>query len=429
VKTSPDRWHGRLLFRTYLFLAAGLAVAAVVLDAGFARLQSGPAENEDVWLERTFRLVEAEVAAAPAAARDSIAARLGRELDVGVQILDLDDVVHSAESEEGMARLTDGSGEVSYLRRAPSLAASIRIGPVVPQRESLAQRALPPLFYLSIFVIVGLWLRPMLRDLNLITQATQRFAADYREPMRTASQTTQLTGLAQNLDQMSARLSGLVQSQKELATALSHEMRTPLARIRFALAVLGPSGDGTLQKQVDAIGADLQEVDGLIGSILNYARLDHPDLHMDKQRVPLAAWVDQTVDKCRQPDKELDVIRQAGFDDALVDPRLMAIALSNLIVNAGRYARTRVRITLARAESGCELTVEDDGDGIPEKDRESVFKPFTRLDTSRNRATGGHGLGLAIVARIAALHGGTVTADASLSLGGARFTLRWPDAR
>ncbi|HJR69708.1 MAG TPA: histidine kinase dimerization/phospho-acceptor domain-containing protein, partial [Gammaproteobacteria bacterium] len=380
-------WHRGLLFRSYLFLAAGLLIVAVVLDAGFARLQSGRASNEDVWLERTFRLIETEIAAAPATERDSVAAQLGRELGVGVQVLDQGDVVHTAASAEDVARLTDGSGEVSYLRGAPSLAASIRIGPVAPQRDSFLQRALPPLFYLSIFVVVGLWLGPLLRDLDLITNATQRFAADYREPMQTAHRTTQLTSLAQNLDAMSARLSGLVQSQKELAAALSHEMRTPLARIRFALAVLGHGGSGELQKQVDAIGFDLQEIDGLIGSILNYARLDHPDLRMNIERVPLAAWVEQALDKCRQPGKDLDVIREQGFEEASVDPRLMAIALSNLVVNACRHARARVRLTLAQDARGYALIVEDDGEGIPAAQRESVFKPFTRLDTSRNRAT------------------------------------------
>ena len=426
MKGFARGWHRKLLFRSYIYLAAGLLIVAVVLDAGFARLQSGRASNEDVWLERTFQLIETEVAAAPATERDSVAARLGRELGVGVQILDQGDVVHTAASVGRPARLTDASGEVSYLRRAPALDASVRIGPVAAQGESLLQRALPPLFYVSIFVVVGLWLRPLLRDLSLITNATQRFAADYREPMRTAHRTTQLTSLAQNLDEMSMRLSGLVQSQKELAAALSHEMRTPLARIRFALAVLGHDGSGELQKQVDAIGADLQEIDGLIGSILNFARLDHPDLRMNIERVPLAAWVEQALAKCRQPGKGVDVVRDSRFDEASVDPRLMAIALSNLVVNACRYARARVRLTLAQGAGAYELIVEDDGEGIPAAERDSVFKPFTRLDTSRNRATGGHGLGLAIVARIAALHGGTVAVDQSRELGGARFTLRWP---
>ena len=99
-------------------------------------------------------------------------------------------------------------------------------------------RFLPVLFYASILLIVGLWLRPLLRDLRVLTVASQKFATDYREPLDTASRTTQLTSLATNLDDMSARVSQLIQSQKEMTAALSHEMRTPLARVRFAAAVL-----------------------------------------------------------------------------------------------------------------------------------------------------------------------------------------------
>jgi len=418
------RDHRRLLFRSYLFLATGLVVAAVVLDAGFARL----APSEDAWFERSRRLVETELAAAPAADRDDVAERLGRGLGVRVQVLASGDLIQGGESGEDVARLTDDSGNVSYLWRAPSLGASVRLGPVPPPRASFLLELLPPLFYLSIFVVVGLWLRPLLRDLDLITGAMQRFATDYREPMKTADRATQLTSLARNLDDMSARLSGLIQSQKELAAALSHEMRTPLARIRFALAVLGHGGGEKLQHELDAIGTDLQEIDGLVASILEYARLDHPDLALHEQVVPLAPWLEQTLDKCRQPQKEIEVVRDDAFAEARMDPRLMAIALSNLIVNACRYARATVRLTLRAGAAGYELVVEDDGDGVPEAARGAVFKPFTRLDTSRNRETGGFGLGLAIVARIAALHGGAVAVEASRALGGACFTLRWPGA-
>src|SRR5690606_31029587 len=90
-------------------------------------------------------------------------------------------------------------------------------------------------------------------------------------------------------------------------------------------------------------------------------------------------------------------------------------AASNLLVNACRYANREVAIELAESEDGYVLAVEDDGPGIPEADREKVFKAFARLDDSRSRGTGGYGLGLAIVARIAALHGG-----------GARIVIAWP---
>jgi signal transduction histidine kinase len=110
-----------------------------------------------------------------------------------------------------------------------------------------------------------------------------------------------------------------------------------------------------------------------------------------------------------------------------MEPRLMGLAVSNLLANALRYARHSVSVELSRDRGVNRLVVEDDGEGIPEAQRASVFHAFTRLDTSRNRQTGGFGLGLAIVARIASLHRGRVSAEASASLGGARLVLEWPE--
>ena len=144
-------------------------------------------------------------------------------------------------------------------------------------------RFLPVIFYASILLIVGLWLRPLLRDLRVLTAASQKFATDYREPLDTASRTTQLTSLATNLDDMSARVSQLIQSQKEMTAALSHEMRTPLARVRFAAAVLEGEVDESLRGQLRAVNADVQQIDDLISDMLDYARLDHPGLRMNCQ--------------------------------------------------------------------------------------------------------------------------------------------------
>jgi signal transduction histidine kinase len=427
VKRLRRNWHRKLLLRSYLFLAVGLLFVAVALDTAFTYLEARRTPDDDGWLERSFRLVESELAAAVPGERAAVAARLSRDLGMGVQILEPGDIVATARSDEGITSLRDASGRISYLRRAPSIPAAIRLGPVDVSDGGLLLRVLPPLFYFSIFVVVGLWLRPLFRDLDLLTRAAQQFAADYRQPLATAAHTTQLTGLAQNLDDMSARLGNLIQSQKELTTALSHEMRTPLARIRFALAVIRKDNGDALTEHLAGIGADVQEIEGLVASILNYARLDHPDQRMNWQLIPLEAWLETTLEKCRPVQKSLEIVRSETADTAWMDPRLMGIALSNLIVNAGRHARERVRLTVEVGETGCGLVVEDDGEGIPEPARAAVFKAFTRLDTSRNRDTGGHGLGLAIVARIAALHGGTVMVDRSSAFGGAKFVLHWQE--
>ncbi len=108
-----------------------------------------------------------------------------------------------------------------------------------------------------------------------------------------------------------------------------------------------------------------------------------------------------------------------------MDPRLMGLALSNLLTNAYRYAEQDVRCSVQGDANGYSIVVEDDGKGIPDSERKTVLKAFTRLDDSRNRETGGYGLGLAIVSRIASLHGGGINVSESDALGGAKFELSW----
>ena len=416
----------RLLFRSFLFLVGGLLLIAIVLDLGFDHLQSREEPDTDRWLESTFHLIEQQLAAAPIQQRERIATALADVLKVGVRLLERDDVYMNQTSQHRLPALVDADGGTSYLYDAESIDAIIRLGPIAEPTNKLLLNLLPPLFYLSIFVVVGLWLRPLLRDINVISDGAQRFAADYREPLSTAAQTTELSALAKNLDEMAARLSGVLRSQKELIAALSHEMRTPLARIRFALAVIGDRGDEKLHEELAAMGDDVQEIDDLIASMLNYARLDHPDIEMHWQAVPASAWLEQVTNKSRSDAIQIDGHIEGAPDKVWMDPRLMELALSNLLVNAGQYAGQQVRCSLAQVANEFMLTVEDDGKGIPEDLRGQVFKAFTRIDDSRNRETGGYGLGLAVVARVAELHGGTATVNSSPSLGGARFSIRWP---
>ena len=108
------------------------------------------------------------------------------------------------------------------------------------------------------------------------------------------------------------------------------------------------------------------------------------------------------------------------------EPRYLHRALQNLLSNAIRYAETRVRVSYRVSLDRCQVDVEDDGPGVPEDRWERLFTPFFRVDDSRTRVTGGHGLGLSIVRRIIRWHGGRVSIARSQALGGACFTLAWP---
>jgi signal transduction histidine kinase len=415
-----------LFIRSYLFLAGGLLIAAIVLDLGFGAFQSRHARAADPWLVSTFRLMESELVATPPAERAATAEGLSRRLGLDVNFLDAGEIAGLAGDVPGPQELEDDAGHIHYLWRSAALGGAIRLGPFVPPRESLAVRFVPVLFYASILAVVGLWLRPLLRDLSVLTRASQKFAGDYREPTDTAAHTTQLTSLATNLDDMSARVSQLIQAQKEMTAALSHEMRTPLARVRFAAAVLEGDVAEPLRPQLRALNADVQQIDNLISDMLDYARLDHPGLRMECLDTPLEPWLRHALAISPPHERKVSIVRVSDLEPAWMEPRLMELALNNLLANALRYAKTQVRASIERDGATQRLIVEDDGEGIPEGDREAVFRAFARLDTSRNRETGGFGLGLAIVARIAALHRGRVIAGSSPELGGARLVLEWP---
>jgi two-component system sensor kinase ParS len=419
--------HRGLFIRSYIVLAGGLLIAAIVLDLGFDALQSRQVRAADPWLVATFRLMETELAALPADQREARASALAGKLGLEIDLLEASDISGAAQLEPVPHELENEDGKIYYLWTSAVLGGALRLGPFGPPHESPVVRFLPVLFYGSILLIVGLWLRPLLRDLHVLTSAAQKFATDYREPLNTAADTRQLRSLARNLDDMSGKVSQLIQTQKEMTAALSHEIRTPLARVRFAAAVLEGQVDEDLRDQLRAVNTDVQQIDDLISDMLDYARLDHPGMRMNCQAVPLAPWLRQIL-VSSPPHERMVNVSHDGLETAWMEPRLMELAVSNLLANALRYARQSVRVSVAREREVYRLVVEDDGEGIPEGARDSVFRAFTRLDTSRNRNTGGFGLGLAIVARIASLHRGRVLADASSALGGARIALEWPGA-
>ena len=238
--------------------------------------------------------------------------------------------------------------------------------------------------------------------------------------------------LAAAFNGMAEHIQRLVGVQREMIHAVSHELRTPVARIRFGVQMIeSANSPEALQKQLDGIDGDIQELDELIDEILTYARLE--------QGGPVFALQERSVsDIVRQVVSEQQMVRpdhtiEADIDDESerwslsdVEPRYLHRAVQNLVGNAARYAAGRVKVHCQFDEDNCRIDVEDDGPGIPEEDWEKVFTAFARLDDSRTRTSGGYGLGLSIVRRILYWHGGQAFVSRSDELGGARFSLVWP---
>src|SRR5690606_20705508 len=275
---APRR-HGRLLFRTYAVIVGGLIATAALFDYGFGRLQDAIAPSASPWVEGNLTLIERQLAATPPDEREAAAAALERELGFPVDLLPADAVVRIGDAATARtSEMFDEQGRSTFLRVSERLGGAIlRIGPVDAQEtpRSRLLDAVPHLFYATIFVLVAVWLWPLIRDVDLLTRAARAFAADYRRPMATRERATTLEELAGRFDEMSARIRGLIQGQKDLTSALSHEIRTPLARIKFATAVI--ASKAPIADELDSINEDVQQIDRLIGAMLEFARLDHPD--------------------------------------------------------------------------------------------------------------------------------------------------------
>lgn len=247
-----------------------------------------------------------------------------------------------------------------------------------------------------------------------------------------AGEGTVVSRLAGSFNSMAEHIQRLVNVQSEMIHAVSHELRTPVARIRFGVQMIEDcQGQDALQKQLDGIDGDIQELDELIDEILTYARLEQGGPVFALEEASITDIVRQVVAEQQLGRPALEVA--SHIDEATerwamadVEPRYMHRAIQNLVGNACRYATGKVLVRCHIDEDHCRIDVEDDGPGIPEPEWEKVFTAFSRLDDSRTRTSGGYGLGLSIVRRILYWHNGQAFVSRSDSLGGARFSLVWP---
>ena len=239
----------------------------------------------------------------------------------------------------------------------------------------------------------------------------------------------EIARLSATFNAMTSHIKRLIESQRELTRAVSHELRTPVARIRFAVDKLADTDDEESRfKQRDFIDEDIESLNGLIDEILTYAKLEEGSPKLDLEAVNLKELVEQIVRETNALGKDIKIVGNPpnGKVTAIADRRYLHRVLQNLAGNALRYAETTIIISAGVKKGDAFVIVEDDGHGIAESDREKVFIPFSRLDDSRTRASGGYGLGLSIVSRIAFWFNGSMSVDESSKLGGARFAMTWP---
>lgn len=330
-----------------------------------------------------------------------------------------------------MQRLRDGDivaldEKYTFIQRIPRSHYVLAVGPV-PYLYYLHQMRLLDLALLGFIAIslalpVFIWMRPHWQDMLKLESAAQRFGEGHLTERIHFDSGSSFDRLGIAFNQMADNINALIASKKQLIDGIAHELRTPLVRLRYRLEM----SENLTGAESQALNRDIGQLEALIEELLTYARLDRPQTELHLSTPDLPVWLQTHINDVQSvnPQRKLLTAITPGAYGAL-DMRLMERVLDNLMNNAMRYSETTLRIGLDLQGSQTILCVEDDGPGIEPAEREKVFEPFVRLDPSRDRATGGCGLGLAIVRSIAQAMGGSVRCEAS-ELGGARFVFSWP---
>lgn len=288
------------------------------------------------------------------------------------------------------------------------------------------------LFICALFLGAFLLLRPIRRRITALGRAAVALGRGALTTRTEVGAADTIGALAQSFNSMAEEIQRLVTAREELLNMTSHELRTPIQRLHFSLENLRNLEDPERAPAAcQRMEHDLLELDELIEEMLTYARLaDRSPPLGSCELAPLCSKLCDSLSEMAEA-RSLDAPFYEPAQEALsitVEPRLVRRAVSNLLVNALRHARSRVELRLRREDARIHILVEDDGDGVPPADRERIFNPFFRRDDARTQNSRGSGLGLAIVRRIAEQHSGEVSVQDS-TLGGACFRLSLPSTQ
>jgi signal transduction histidine kinase len=431
----------RLFFRFFILVMLSITAATFVVYFLFARLFGDPLDDiARRQASAQIFLLEQYVDQAPA---DEWLGRLNKVREVSKVHFDLIplDQARSALPRGTLAAFERGEivldpARKTFLRRV-DLGGGRYIG---SNEEAIRASSLPidlgqallmevlryVVVALALLVPIALWSRSHWQGLQMLSRVADEFGAGKLSARAAMKPSDAAYPLAGRINAMAGRIQGLLESQKNLLHSVSHELRTPIARLEFALELLADqAGDPRLAKRIDAMHGDLAELNELVNELLSMSKLDNVSAPQ-RALFEVEPVLRECADGLHPRPANLHVELGAMLGSVDGDRRLLARAVGNLLRNAQKYAAQTVALSARRRGDLLEILIDDDGPGIPEEERERIFEPFYRLDRSRDRATGGFGLGLSIARKAVGLHGGTLHVERS-PLGGARFAISLPD--
>lgn len=439
----------RLIGALVLGLALGIGVSQAFISSQLDRLDEQAdqllAEQELLRLKR-FQRQALDLWYGKAASSQTEFLRLwGQSIDYDVSLVErralpLAAPQQQALTEQGALQLPDSEKDgrrFVLLMPNASLVAVYRDLEQMPDAirsfEMVADVQTDQAFIIASLLLFGVLLASVLicfhgpaRYCRHLYQVCTRLAAGDLTARADEQASASLARFGKTLNRMTQRLSQMQEDQTFICNAIPHELRAPLARLRFATDLLSPESQlAELVRYSDRMRLDIDLLEQMLERLLTYNSLQQDCAPASFSDIELASLVDTAVSEARFRADRLNIGVVSG--DSIVtacQPRWILAALRNLLSNAERFAQSDIRITALLENQQVILQVEDDGPGIPDALRLELIRPFSRFNDENGA---GYGLGLAIIQRVMHQHGGSLVIDDS-PLGGARITLSWPQA-
>jgi signal transduction histidine kinase len=281
--------------------------------------------------------------------------------------------------------------------------------------------------FLMVFLVMlvgSMILRRMFRPLRWLMKGVQEISngnLDFQFPVK-GPRHGEIWYLADQFNLMVRAVKEMVESRQQLLRDVSHELRSPLTRLKVALEMT-PKG-----KMKDSMLRDVTEMETMITEILETERLKNGNGKLALASVDLAALIRETLSKYKSRKPGIKLVGKPKSIIIQADEARVKTVLQNVLENALKYSASRkksVEVGLSQDEKEALITVQDFGQGIPSEDQEKVFEPFYRVDKSRTKDTGGYGLGLSLCREIMRAHGGDIRLESEPGLG-TKVTLYFP---
>src|ERR1700678_1075096 len=247
-------------------------------------------------------------------------------------------------------------------------------------------------FYAVIALVIMIWIWPLTRDLRALEKAASRFGNKNWVFDAHIKPRSQIYPLAQTFRKMAARIDGLIASHKDMSNAVSHEIKTPLSRMQFEIELAQQAQNAEdFRKSLDNIKTDIGAINALVKATLSYAILERADLSLNigtHDFTTLIPAIAESVGHEARPDIRLRSAVQGDADKVVCDIHLPETVLKNLLYNAARYAKRDIEVSFSVHDGVNQLSVDDDGPGIAEKDRDRALESFVQLDQAKDKKAG-----------------------------------------